>query len=121
MDYTKGNYKMSKTATGATAIEIIAKWMPIFGYVIIGLIGKFGYDIVSKKKITFWYIVGTSAIALFIGFLSAKMCDAHPLVNPGIAIPVATLLSRDLIVFITMIDKKKLMELLFNIKSTDKK
>ena len=109
--------KMSKQATYSPVIEFIVRWMSFIGYVMIGLIGKFGYDIVSKKKITIPYILGTSAMALFVGFLTCKLCTAHPVVNESVAVPVATLLSRDMIVFLTMVDKKKLVEILLNIKS----
>ena len=120
MDYIQDN-KMLKPNPPGPIVEFMVRYIPFVGYVLIDLIGKFGYDIVSKKKITVAYILGTSAMALFVGFLTCKLCEAHPQVNPAMAVPVATLLSRDAIVFITMIDKKKLLELVFNIKTDSKK
>lgn len=110
MDYIQSN-KMSKPTYGP-AVEFIFRWLPFLGYVLIALMGKFGYDLVSNRKITIKYMAGTSLMALFVGYIVYQWCILHPAVNPGIAIPVATMFSRDLIVFATMIDKKKLFEML---------
>lgn len=88
--------------------------MPLLGYVLISLIGKFGYDLVSNRKITIKYMAGTSFMGLFVGYIVYQWCKLHPSMNPGIAIPMATLFSRDLIVFATMIDKKRLFEMLLS-------
>lgn len=105
---------MSKTATYNHAVEFISRWMPFLGYVLISLMGKFGYDLVSNRRITIKYIAGTTGIAIFVGWVAYKWCMAHNDLNPGITVSIAALFSRDLIVFATMIDKKKLFEMLFN-------
>ena len=51
MDYIQNNQKMLKPNPPGPIVEFMVRYIPFVGYVLIGLIGKFGYDIVSKKKI----------------------------------------------------------------------
>lgn len=87
-------------------LEFFSKWGLLIGYVFIGLIGKFGFDIVNKKRLTFWYVFGTSCIAYCIGFLSWEYCKGHSFLNPGLVVPCASLVSRDIMLVITVIDWK---------------
>ena len=95
-----------------TILEFLFKWGAFISYISIGLIARFGYDMVVKKKITKLYIIGTACMGFGIGWLSYQICAAHPSWNPGIIVPMATIVSRDVMLFITMIDWGGMLKLL---------
>lgn len=101
-------------------LEFLFKWGAFLSYITIGLLARFGYDIVIKKQITRWYIIGTACMGFSIGWLSYQACAAHPLWNPGIIVPMATIVSRDAMLFITMIDWQGVLKLLTGKNTKDK-
>lgn len=110
MNHAIINRKMSKPTLDVMAF--LSKWGAFVGYVTIGIIGKLGYDIVSKKRLTFWYVFGTGCVAYCVGFFSWEWCRVHPTLNPGIIVPFASLVSRDIMLFLTVIDWKGVLSLL---------
>lgn len=88
----------------AEYLEFLTKGGAWIAYILIGLVGKFGWDIVNNKKLSFWYIFGTGCIAFCIGFLVSRWCIAHPSLDQSIIVPASALVSRDIMLFITMID-----------------
>lgn len=100
--------------------EFLEKWGALFTYIFIGLVGKFGYDIVTRKKLSAWYVFGTGCVGICIGYLSFMLCRSRQAWNPGIVVPVATLVSRDIMLFITMVDYVSVLKILTG-KSTKEK
>lgn len=101
-------------------LDFLSKCGALFGYIIIGLMGKFGFDIVTKKKITFWYAFGTGCMACFSGFITWQCIKDNPKLNPGVYLPIASLISRDILLFLTMIDWQGVLKLVTR-KSTKTK
>lgn len=101
-----------ETKTKSEVLVFLSKWGAFFGYVAVGLLGKFGFDIVNKKRLTFWYVFGTSCVAYCVGFFSWEWCLVHPVLNPGIVVPFASLVSRDIMLFLTVIDWQGVLKLL---------
>jgi len=93
-------------------ISFLSKYGALITYIIIGLMGKFGFDIVSGKRISGWYIVGTGLMAVFVGWLAWEWCLSHPDWNPGFTIPIATLVSRDVLLFLMLIDWMSVLRIL---------
>lgn len=104
------NHKMHRQ-TYDDVLEFLSKWGVVLGYIIVGLLGKFGFDIVSGKRLSFWYVFGTSLIAFCIGFFSWQWCATHPSLNPGIVVPFCSLISRDIMLFVTVIDWQGVLQL----------
>jgi hypothetical protein len=96
-------------------LEFLSKWGAFLAYVSIGLLGKFGFDIVTKKHISFWYVFGTSCVAFCICFLSWGWCTQHTNFNPGIIVPFASLISRDVMLFVTVIDWRYAVSKIFKL------
>lgn len=105
--------------TKSEVLAFLSKWGALFGYVTVGLMGKLGFDIVNRKRLTFWYVFGTSCMAYCAGFFAWQWCKTHPMLNPGIVVPFASLVSRDIMLFLTVIDWKGVLSLLTG-KSTKK-
>lgn len=93
------------------ALEFAAKWGALIAYVGIGLVGKFGLDIVNNRKLTGWYVFGTGCLGYFVGFLLWQWCKSNPEYNPGIIIPAGTLVSRDITLFLTMVDWQSVLKI----------
>jgi len=96
--------------------DLLHKYGAWISYVGIGLVGKFGWDIVARKKPSGWYILGTGCMGVFVGFISSRWFIAH---NPKMGryiVPVLTLASRDVLVFIKLIDWTKILSAVFKIE-----
>lgn len=77
-------------------------------YIIVGLVGKFSYDLLTGKKITMWQALASTGVALFFGFLSVAFCMYKEYDKGGMFIvPITTLLSEKLMIAIFAVDWKK--------------
>jgi|SRR6185503_7840949 len=77
-------------------------------YIIVGLVGKFSYDLLTGRKITWWQALASTGIALFFGFLAVAYCMYKEYDKGGMFIvPIATLLSEKLMIAIFAINWKK--------------
>lgn len=66
--------------------------------VIIGIVGKFSYDITIKKKYTFATFMGTLFLAAFVGYLASVFCANKGWDKAGqIIVPIATLMSEKIL------------------------
>jgi len=99
----------------------ISKYSIWAAYVAIGLVGTFGWDIVAKKKPSGWYTLGTGCMGAFVGFIASNWCMAHRPEMGAYIVPVATLCSRDILVFIRMIDWRKVASAILKIDITKDK
>lgn len=95
--------------------EVLSKYGAWIAYVGIGLIGKFGWDIVSRKKLSGWYIFGTGCMSIFVGFICSKWFMIHQPEMGAYCVPVLTLVSRDILVFIKLIDWTKILSAVFKV------
>jgi hypothetical protein len=95
--------------------DTLTKYGAWIAYVCIGLIGKFGWDIVAKRQLSSWYVLGTGFMAIFVGFISSKWFMIHSPETGSYIVPVLTLVSRDVLMFIKMIDWVKLLSVVFKI------
>lgn len=116
------NIKMtSREQVMSDISEALAKYGAWIAYVCIGLIGKFGWDIVSRKKLSGWYILGTGCMAAFVGFISSRWFMTHNAEMGSYFVPVLTLVSRDILVFIKLIDWTKILSAIFKVEVNKKR
>lgn len=85
-------------------IDFLAKWGAVGTYIMVGLAGKFGLDLVSGKKLSYRYILGSGLLAICAGWITYQWCLKYPALSPGVTVSIAALVSRDFILFITMVD-----------------
>lgn len=80
--------------------EILLLWSKIWLSVIaiaVGIIGKFSYDMSIGKKYTKTAFFGSLGVCIFIGYITATICQARGWITLGsILTPIATALSLDL-------------------------
>lgn len=119
MDSIQTNEMSIKNQTYDIA-DVLSKYGAWIAYVCIGLIGKFGWDIVAKRQLSWWYVVGTGFMAVFVGFISSKWFMANNPAMGAYLVPVLTLVSRDILMFLKMIDYQKLLSTILNVKIKDK-
>lgn len=92
--------------------ELLAKYGAWITYVGVGLIGKLGWDIVNRKHISGWYLFGTGCISIFVGFIASRWFMSHMPEAGAYCVPVLTLASRDVLVFIKVIQWDKVLSFL---------
>lgn len=88
-------------------LNLLSKIWTYIALIALGLIGKFSYDIISGKKITFWQALASAGIAVFIGFMAGAICNYNGWEKQQtIIIPVSTLLSEKIILALFSLDYK---------------
>lgn len=114
--------KMSfKSELIARASEFFAKYGVWVAYVLIGFVGKIGWDIVSKRKISLVYLLGTGCMAIFVGFVSCRWFMTNAPEKGPYIVPVLTLVSRDVLMFLSVIDWKKVLSVFFKVEIKEEK
>jgi len=101
-------------------LDVLTKYGAWFAYVLIGLVGTFGLDIINKKRITRLYILGTSFMGIFVGFITSKWFLAHAPEAGAYCVPVATLASRDIMIFLKLIDWRGVLAKVTRLEIKDK-
>jgi hypothetical protein len=97
----------------AEALDQFIKYGAWIACVVVGLMGKFGLDLVTKKKITLLYVVGTTFLGGFAGFISSRWFIIHNQTEAGTYwVPIITLAAKDFVMFLTMIDWQKTLSAL---------
>lgn len=90
-------------------LALISKVWVWLLYIIIGVAGKFSYDMLNGRKHSWIQIFAGIGIALFVGFIASAVCIHNGWQDKGMYIvPVATLLSEKLVMALFSIDYKKL-------------
>ena len=118
MNLAQNNAMPSKLSP--EAIEFITKWGAVGTWVLLGLMGKFGLDLVTGKKFSYRYVIGSGFLAVCSGWLAYQWCISHPTISPGVVVSISALASRDIILFITMVDWPGLLKVITT-KKPDKK
>lgn len=111
MDYSQIK-KMEKGSIINQVWQFVSKtW--IWGiFISIGIIGKFGIDMVQQRKKSIGQAIGQTLVAGFIGYLASIYCMTHfPPAHEGdyspqgaLIVPIATLISDRIMMFLIGID-----------------
>jgi hypothetical protein len=116
-------YKMSQREHYLNlCYEFLAKYGAWFAYILLGIVGKFGWDIVKGKRISWWYVFGSGCIAIFVGCVSSFWFIEHNPKAGAYFVPLLTLSSRDILLLVKMIDWHKVLGAFFRVeikKKTD--
>lgn len=79
--------------------KTIFKYGTYVGWVLIGLIGRFSYDLLQNKKMTWSYVIGCSGVSLLVGYITCVYFMTNfPTAAPMI-VPMLTLLSQNIVSF----------------------
>lgn len=79
--------------------------------VLLGLMAKFSYDILTGKRITLWQALASTGLAFFVGYMAYNICiykGAEEQIKW--AVPFASLLSEKIIMAVFSIDWKALAQ-----------
>jgi hypothetical protein len=95
------------------------RWWVYLFYILIGIVGKFSWDISRNKRITFLGALSTVGISGFVGYISSVYCHNRGLEDmAAYVVPISTLLSDKILTYlIVRIRWKEIRNALFN---TDK-
>lgn len=92
-------------------VNFFSKTWLWFIYIILGLMLKFSYNIISGKKITFMQAIASCICSIAIGALSSIWCIQSGREHMGTwIVPAATLLSDKFLTAAFSIDYKKILQ-----------
>jgi hypothetical protein len=89
---------------------LVQKHLTVFLLIALGLLGKFSYDLLTNKKFTYSYIFGTTGITIFVGYVSAVFITTRWPTQGNLLIPIATMLSFNIVSALVSIDVKLLLK-----------
>lgn len=103
---------MEKNTLISQTVQFITKSWFWGLFIIIGLLGKFGLDLVQQRKKSFMQVLGQTLVAGFVGYLASIYCMQHYPPLPGssysptsaIIVPITTLISDRIALFLIGID-----------------
>lgn len=82
-------------------VNFFSKWWVYLFYVLIGIVGKFSWDISRRKRITFLGAMSTVGISGFIGYISSVYCYNNGYTDKAAYIvPICTLLSDKILTYV---------------------
>lgn len=97
-------------------VAFFSKWWVYFFYIVIGILGKFSWDMSRRKRITWIGALSTVGISGFVGYLSSVYCNNNQLYDKAAYIvPICTLFSDKILSYIVFrIKWRALKEAIFN-------
>lgn len=87
-------------------------------YIGVGASAKLGWEMITKEKQKWTKIIGSTAVAIFVGFMASAICINNE-IDGKVIVPVATLLSDKLMFALFSINYKKLIDPLKKCLSDD--
>src|ERR1700761_8744454 len=84
--------------------QFIYKYGAWIGWIILGLVGRFSYDLLRHKAFTIGYVLGSTGIAFLIGYVSGVYIFTKYPDDAPILIPMITLVSNNLVSAVMSID-----------------
>ena len=91
-------------------VNFLNKWWVYLFYILIGIVGKFSWDISRKKRMTFLGALSTVGISGFVGYVSSVYCQNKGMVeDAAYIVPICTLLSDKLLSYMVFQVKWKVI------------
>jgi hypothetical protein len=94
----------------------LSKWWMYVVYILIGLVGKISYELVTDKKRSFWSVMGSVGIAAFTGYISCVWCIHNSPEKAPYLVPMATLLSDKFFTWVFSLNWKGIIDVITNNK-----
>lgn len=83
-------------------ISLLYKNAYWIGLLLLGLGGRFCYDLLQNKKLSKLYIVGCTGCGFFVGAMTWIICHKYKLENGVIYVPLCTLLGQNIMSFVVL-------------------
>ena len=111
MDYSKSQ-KMDPKTTQLTdeLFKFFDKYSTYIGFIIMGLVGRFSYDLLRNKHFTWPYILGCAGISLIGGYTASVYIFQNYPEKAPLLVPLITMTSNNLVSAIMTIDYKALIK-----------
>jgi len=71
-------------------------------WILMGILGRFGYDIVNNKKISWYYVVGTWLCAVFVGYVACKFFNEFAPNKAPFMVPTITMLGNNILSYLVL-------------------
>lgn len=100
------------------ALVIFSKLWTYVLVVVLAIAGKVGWDIVNKRKVSFLYVLGFSAMAMFVSTMVYLLCE-YKKVNPtlsAVLVGGSAIFSRDILVSVSLMNWKEIIRVMLEKK-----
>ncbi len=77
--------------------QFLFKYGALLGYILLGLIGTFSFDLLRNRKMTIPYVLGCTGAAIFVGYVGGTWVLANYPEKAPILTPILTLLANNII------------------------
>lgn len=95
---------------GDQVLSFFLKYGAWLGWILLGLVGRFSYDLLRNKTFTLGYIMGCTGLAFLCGYVfGSYILDVYPK-KASIIIPLITLVSNNLVSALMAINWKAVMQ-----------
>lgn len=94
-------------------VDLLTKGATYIIVVVLAIAGKLGMDLMNKKTISGWYILGFTCLASFISVMAYLFC-IYKCFNPVLSALIvggSAMFSRDIMVLVLMLNWKKVTQL----------
>lgn len=102
-------------------------WMFVFKsgawiwYTLVGIIGKWSWNVMTGRKMTWRQVLASAGAALFVGFIAAKYCLAYRPDMLAYAVPVLVLASDKIVMAIMLLNWRNIIDSVINVYNGSKR
>lgn len=89
--------------------QLLFKYAALIGWVLLGLIGRFSFDLFKNKRITWKYILGCTGMAALVGYIAGSWLMINLPDKAPILTPILTLLANNIVSALMVIDWKSIL------------
>jgi len=90
--------------------QFIYRYITYIGLILMGLMGRFSYDLIRNKKRNWSYIAGCTGIAILGGYMSSVYFMQNYPAKAPFMVPLITMISNNLVSAVMTIDYKALAQ-----------
>lgn len=106
----KNSQVMNKESITIDISSFFLKHLTLLGLILLGLLGRFSYDLLRNKKFTAAYVLGCTGASFVIGCLAGNWAEVHYSDNATALTVLSTMLANNIVSAIMSIDYKALMQ-----------
>ncbi len=103
------DHKTPDTTVLQQVYQFLIKYGALLGWITLGLIGQFSYNLIRNKSMSYRYMAGCTGTALFVGYVGGVWVQANYPDKVPILIPILTLLSNNIISALMLINWKAII------------
>lgn len=103
------DHQTPQTDIGTQLFQTLFKYAALIGWILLGLIGRFSFDLFRNKRFTWKYFLGCTGAAIIVGYVGGSWVlttcpDKAPMI-----IPTITMLANNIVSAVMLINWKAII------------